>query len=138
MSDYITYNHSVCNINYHFVWVTKYRKNVLYFDDELKHIFQEICNKYKWMIKAIEIMPDHIHIFITTPPFDAPSKIAKLLKGISARKLFINHPELKRSLWGGHLWSASYYCGTAGKVSGDVIRQYIENQKTRSGVSSAD
>lgn len=131
MSDYITYNHSVCNINYHFVWVTKYRKKVLYFDNDLKRIFREICDKYKWVIKALEIMPDHIHIFITTPPFDAPSKIAKILKGISARKLFTNHPELRKQLWQGHLWSASYYCGTAGKVSAETIKKYIKNQKTQ-------
>ena len=120
------------------MWVIKYRKNVLHFNDELKQIFQEICDKYKWIIKAIEIMPDHVHIVITTPPFDTPSKIAKLLKGISARKIFINHPELKQSLWGGHLWSPSYYCGTAGSVSSDTIRQYIKNQKMRGGVSSTE
>ncbi len=129
MTEYVTYNKSICNINYHFVWVTKYRKPVLTFPDDLKAILQSICDQYKWSIKSVEVMPDHVHLFITTPPFDAPSKIAKILKGGSARELFRIHPEIKRSLWGGHLWSPSYYCGTAGTVTAETVRRYIENQR---------
>jgi len=112
LPEYITYSHSVCNINYHFVWCTKYRKPVLNHEKDIIEIFKEICLKYSWIIEAIEVMPDHVHIFIATPPFDAPSKIAKLLKGISARKIFKMFPFLRKELWEGHLWSPSYYCGT--------------------------
>ena len=77
--------------------------------------------------------------FITTPPFDAPSKIAKIIKGSSARKIFQIHPDLRKELWGGHLWSPSYYCGTAGMVSAEIIKKYIEAQTPKKqGVSSTD
>ena len=131
MSEIITYNGSVCNINYHFVWCTKYRKAVLIFPDDVKKIITDICTQYRWIIRALEVMEDQIHLFITTPPFDAPSKIAKIVKGASARQLFLLHPKLKKDLWGGHLWSPSYYCGTAGMVSAEIIKQYIADQKTK-------
>jgi putative transposase len=76
-------------------------------------------------------MSDHIHLFIATPPFDAPSKIAKLLKGLSARKIFLLYPSLRKELWEGHLWSPSYYCGTAGTVSSATIKKYITSQRTQ-------
>jgi putative transposase len=94
-------------------------------------IFEEICQQYGWTIKALEVMPDHVHLFITTPPFDAPSKMAKLLKGISARKIFQLFPDLREELWEGHLWSPSYYCGTAGTVSAATIQQYIDSQRLK-------
>ena len=131
MSEIITYNGSVCNINYHFVWCTKYRKAVLTFPNDVKTILTDICTKYAWIIRAVEVIEDHIHLFITTPPFDAPSKIAKIVKGSSARQLFLMHPELKKELWGGHLWSPSYYGGTAGMVSAEIIKRYIEDQKKK-------
>nr|MDO8113402.1 IS200/IS605 family transposase [Candidatus Sigynarchaeota archaeon] len=138
MSDFITYNGSICNINYHFVWVTKYRKQVLTFPDDVKAILQAICDENGWTIRSVEVMPDHVHLFITTPPFIAPSVIAKIVKGSLARKIFIAHPEITSELWGGHLWSSSYYCGTAGTVTAETVRRYIENQRQRGGVSSHD
>ena len=137
MSELITCNGSVYNINYHFVWVTKYRKPVLTFSDAAKSILQDICTENGWTIKSLEVMPDHVHLFIAAPPFIAPSMIAKIMKGASARKIIVSHPEIKQLLWGGHLWSPSYYCGTAGTVTGETVRKYIENQRTR-GVSSPD
>jgi putative transposase len=138
MSEFITYNGSVCNINYHFVWVTKYRKPVLTFSDDVKSIINGICAENGWTVKTLEVMPDHVHLFITTPPFITPSVIAKIVKGTSARKIFVVHPEIAEELWGGHLWSPSYYCGTAGSVTAETVRRYIENQRQRSGVSSPE
>lgn len=128
MSEIITYNGSVCNINYHFVWCTKYRQPVLTFPEDIKTILTDICKQYAWIIRATEVMEDHIHLFITTPPFDAPSKIAKIIKGVSARQIFIKHPELKKNLLGRHLWNSLYYCGTTGIISDKIIKKYIANQ----------
>ena len=99
--------------------------------EDIKVILTEICEKYAWIIRAIEIMPDHVHLFITTPPFDAPSKIAKIIKGSSAWKIFQLYPDLRKELWGCHLWSPSYYCGIAGMVSAEIIKKYIEAQTTK-------
>ena len=89
MPDSITYNHSVCNINSHFVWCVKYRKPVLTHDKDIRKIFKEICQRYSWTIKAIEVIPDHVHVFITTTPFafDAPSKKLNFLKGYQHERI---------------------------------------------------
>jgi len=72
---------------------------------------------------------DHVHLFVSTHPKVAPSYIVKMVKGISARKLILKFPELKKKLRKGHLWNPSYYIETIGSISEDVIRKYIENQK---------
>ena len=74
----------------------------------------------------LEIQPDHIHLFVTIPPSQAVADAVKILKGSTARKLFVAFPALKDQLYGGHLWSPSYYVGTAGNVSAETIRHYIE------------
>ena len=78
---------------------------------------------------AIEIQPDHIHLFLTVPPAIAIATAIKILKGITARKLFLEFHQLKKELWGGHLWSPSYYVGTADNVSAETIRSYIERSE---------
>ena len=85
-----------------------------------------MCNENGWVILSLEIQPDHIHLFVSIPPSKAVSDAVKKLKGTTARKLFLQHPGLKKQLRDGHLWSPSYYVGTAGKVSAETIRQYIE------------
>lgn len=121
------------SIHYHFVWSTKYRYKALVFpvDETLKETIALLCGQHGYELLAVEIMPDHVHIFLSAPPRVAPAVIAKILKGSTARTLFTRHPELKQRLWGGHLWNPSYYVGTAGNVSGDTIRRYIESQKIR-------
>jgi len=80
----------------------------------------------------MEVMPDHIHVFISAPPFEAPTDIVKVLKGVTARRLFMEFPDLKKKLWKGSVWSPSYYVGTAGHVSAETIKRYIEEQKSNS------
>jgi putative transposase len=124
---------AVYNINYHFVWSTKYRRKILFppIDETLKGAITALCKKHAYELLALEIMPDHVHVFLSAPPKIAPAVIAKILKGSTTRQLFVKHPELKKKLWGGHLWNPSYYVGTAGQVSSDTISRYIEAQKNR-------
>ncbi len=125
---------AVYNINYHIVWCPKYRKQVLegkvkeFVEDQI----QTIAATKGWEVLELQVMPDHIHLFISAPPSDSPTGIVKVLKGVTALRLFKKHPELKGEYWGGHIWSPSYYVGTAGHVSAETIRKYIENQKTDS------
>lgn len=123
---------AVYEINYHLVWSTKYRKGVLVppIDAELKEILARSAEEHGYELLGLEGMPDHVHIFLSAPPAISPAVIAKVLKGTSARKLFMAFPHLKRKLWGGHLWNPSYYVGTAGHVSAETIKRYIEEQKT--------
>lgn len=113
---------------YHVVWCAKYRKSVLtgavatYVQEQI----QEICQRQEYQLLSLVIQPDHVHLFISFSPALSISMVVRVLKGILARKIFLEFPELKKQLWGGHLWSPSYYVGTAGNVSAETIRHYIE------------
>ena len=113
---------------YHVVWCPKYRKSILTgsIADESKRLIEGICLERNWSVLALEVQPDHIHLFVRLPPSPTVAYAVKILKGSTARKLFVRFPELKKQLWGGHLWSPSYYVGTAGNVSSETIQKYIE------------
>ena len=113
---------------YHVVWCPKYRHQILIgsIASAVDAMIDWICEEYKWPIITKEIQPDHIHLFLTIPPAISVASVIKILKGTTARKLFLQFPELKQKLWGGHLWSPSYYAGTAGNVSAETIKKYIE------------
>ena len=83
---------------YHIIWCPKFRYNVLQngVDTAIKRILYEICDKYNYSIKALEVMPDHIHIFVDCPQTVAPCDIARTLKSISAVELFKIYPQLKQ------------------------------------------
>ncbi len=123
---------------YHFVWSTKYRRKVLLGNiaEVAKAALLDICEKQGYEVRAIEVMPDHIHLFISIEPKVSLTVAAKSLKGGAARTIFTRHPEIRKRLWGGHLWNPSYFVGTAGDVSAAIIQQYIESQKE--GVIHAD
>ncbi len=118
----------VYHIAYHIAWIPKYRKSILVGEiaKRLESLIHEIAEKYGFKILALEVMPDHVHLFVSAHPKFAPATLVKLFKGITARKLFKEFPELKKKLWDGHLWTPSYYVGTAGNVSTETIRRYIE------------
>ena len=113
---------------YHAVWCPKYRKPVLIGNiaTETERLIREICIQRQWDILALEIQPDHIHLFVSLPPSISVAEVMKILKGSIARTLFVKFPELKQKLLGDHLWSPSYYVGTAGNVSSETIERYIE------------
>ena len=113
---------------YHVVWCPKYSRSVLTSTvaESLSALLSEVCEENNWKILNLEIQADHIHLFVSIPPSKSVSEAVKRLKGTTARKLFLKHPELKKQLWDGHLWSPSYYVGTAGNVSAETIRRYIE------------
>jgi putative transposase len=123
----------VYNANYHFVWSTKYRRKVLIdkIADDLKELHEKIAKDKGVTLVTQEVMPDHVHLFITMHPKFSPADIVKIFKGITAKKLFEMHPELKRKLWNGHLWNPSYYVGTCGDTTKEIIQKYIEMQKEK-------
>ena len=100
---------------------------------ELKRILAETCSVYGWLLQEIEVMPDHVHVFVQADHTTAPLQIAQTLKSISAVHLFHAFPKLKgRKFWGSGLWSRGTYYATVGHIAEEVIRKYIESQKTRS------
>lgn len=80
-----------------------------------------------WTIGALNIQPDHVHLFLSAPPSVAPSQMAHMLKGTTARQVFQYFPQIKKQLWGGAFWSRSYYVGSVGDMSRDVVLKYIES-----------
>lgn len=124
----------VYNINYHMVWSTKYRRKVLNskIETRLKELFQEIADEKEFIVHLAEVgEQDHIHVFVSAHPKISISYIAKMLKGISGRKLLREFPEIKEKLWKGELWNPSFYVETVGSTSEENIRRYIENQSKK-------
>ncbi len=121
----------VYNVNYHFVWSVNYRRKVLVGDvaETLADLHVSIAQDKGFVLNTQEVMPDHVHLFVTAHPKFAPATIVKIVKGITGKKLFEQYPDLRKQLWNGHLWNPSYYVGTCGDTTKDVIREYIETQK---------
>ena len=112
---------------YHFIWIPKRRKKILVgkIKDKLIEIIKHKINKLGCEIVSLEVMPDHVHLFINANPKLSPNYIIGQIKGLSSRVLRIEFPEL---LSLPSLWTRSYWVSTAGNVSQAVIRKYIEAQ----------
>lgn len=123
---------NVYMLQYHLVWCTKYRKPVLCGSAEqtCKALIEESASECGVDIDAMEVMPDHIHVLVSTSPQAFIPDVVKILKGNTARRMFIRYPELKQQLYGGHLWNPSYCVMTVSDRTSEKIKAYIENQKT--------
>jgi putative transposase len=122
---------NVYDFNFHLVWVTKYRKPVFTTEEKataLKNILLDIADRNHVEVSHLEVMPDHVHMMISFAPKFTPSSIVKAFKGGSAKRWFIKYPETKSQLWGGHLWSSSFFMSTLGNVSKEIVSQYIDSQ----------
>ena len=130
----VTYGRGyVYSIKYHIVWCTKYRHKVLVdeIDEKLKEIIMGIAADNNFTIEEMETDLDHIHLLISCSPQHYIPNIIKALKGVSARLLFKEFPELKDKLWGGHLWNPSYFVATVSENIEEQIREYIQSQKQK-------
>ena len=123
----------VYSLQYHIVWCTKYRKQIFAggIDCEVKDYLLRTATDLQMQVEAMEVMPDHIHLLVSCKPQICLSDAIKVLKGNTARWLFLAHPEIKQQLWGGHLWNPSYFVVTVSDRSHDQIVRYINEQKAR-------
>jgi putative transposase len=123
---------AVYNLYYHLVWCPKYRRTVLVgaVEARLKELLAEKAATMDVWVEALEVMPDHVHLFVSAPPTDAPQHLANQFKGYTSRMLRQEYPHLRSRL--PRLWSRSYSVGSAGQVSEETIKRYIANQKERS------
>ncbi len=123
----------VYSLQYHLVWCVKYRRKVLVNEVEksLKEIIIELCKDHEIVIEEMETDKDHIHMLISLKPQHFIPSVVKTLKGQSARRLFKLHPEIKKILWGGHLWNPSYFIATISEKTEVQVRRYIQNQKQK-------
>lgn len=124
---------NVYDCHFHLVWVTKYRKSIFDTEEkqnELKTLLKSFANKNGSEIEAVEVIPNHVHRIISMPPKLAPSSIVKSFKGAAAREWFKLHPEDKKKLYKGHLWSPSFFMRTVGVISKEIVMDYVRNQHT--------
>jgi putative transposase len=123
--------HAVYDLKYHLVWILKYRKHILdkEVSDYIKTIFNKIAEEYEFRIDVMEVMEDHVHVFVEVPPRYSPAQVVQVMKSISAREVFRKFPDLRKHLWAGELWNDGYFVRSVGdKVTADIIRKYIEYQ----------
>lgn len=123
----------VYSLRYHIVWTTKYRKSIFIgeIESDIKNYLLETLKSLDMIPIAMEIMPDHVHLLVDCKPQLRLSDAIKILKGNTARWLFLKYPEIKKQLWGDHLWNPSYFVATVSDRTLDQVEQYIANQKTR-------
>lgn len=130
MSDGYTHKAGIVYKNqFHIIFCPKYRRKVLVdgVDTRLKEILYEEASDMNVEIKALEVMPDHVHLFIEFDPRMNLHKVIKTLKGVSSHKLREEFPYLKSRI--PSLWTRSYFSSTVGHVSEETVQQYIESQK---------
>ena len=131
MSEYIHKSHNVSVLLYHYVCPAKYRKIIFDegVDKTLRNTCEEIEKRYEIRFLEIGTDKDHVHFLVQSVPMNSPKKIIQIIKSITAREIFKKHPEVKRKLWGGEIWTDGYFVNTVSQYGNeDTIANYIRKQ----------
>ena len=130
MENYRSSSHSVYDLKYHIVWITKYRKPVLRADiaERVRDLIRELCKANEVEIIKGHVSRDHVHLFVSAPPHLSVSKLVQYLKGKTSRKIMMEFKSLNRQFWGRHIWARGYFVASSGNVTDEVIIKYIEEQ----------
>ena len=125
-TDYRYGSHTVFNIEYHFVWVTKYRYKILHGDIalRLRELIRQTCDAFEIRIISGVVSKDHVHISVSAAPVMAPGGIMRRIRGRTSVKLFGEFPHLKKRYRGRHFRGRGYFCATSGQVTDDMIKNY--------------
>ena len=123
-------SHSVYDLKYHLVWITKYRKPVLRGEigRRLRELVRQTCASQDVYIVKGHIAPDNVHLLVSVPPKVSVSELMQRKKGRSSRKMLQEYGELNRQFWGRHFWARGYFAASSGNVTDEIIKQYIESQ----------
>src|ERR1700740_1631618 len=121
---------SLYSLKYHLVWCPKYPKRILIdaLEKRLRQLLYQRAKEIKAQIHTLEIMPDHVHMFVESAPTMAPARLAAQFKGFTSHHLREEFPWLKSYL--PSLWSRSYYIGSLGAVSQATVKRFIAEQKS--------
>ena len=130
MENYRKTTHSVYDLKYHLVWITRYRKPVFFGDVaiRLRELIREICKSLDIEIIKGHVSKDHVHLFVSVPPQLSISKVVGRIKGKTSRRLLSEYRRLSKEFWGRHLWGRGYFAASSGNVTDEVIMQYIATQ----------
>lgn len=123
--------HAIYNCSYHLIWCTKYRRRVLtdQIQNRLKQLLITKATEHGWTLGQMEIMEDHVHLFVKVGPTDCPAFVVSQFKGISSFSLRKEFAELRTKL--PTLWTRSYYAESIGHISEETIKKYIADQKNK-------
>ena len=127
---YHSNNNIVYSCKYHVVWCPKYRRKVLVngVDTRLKELIKETCHEIHVDLLEMEIMPDHVHLLLEVDPQYGIHKTVKAIKGKTSRVLRQEYRHLTTKI--PTLWTNSYFVSTVGGAPLEIVKQYIESQKT--------
>ena len=130
MENYRKSSHTVYDIKYHLVWITKYRKPALRGEiaERIRDLIREICKANDIEILKGHVSREHVHIFVSVPPHMSVSELMKSIKGKASRKMLMEYKTLSKAFWGRHLWARGYFAASSGNVTDEVIMKYIEEQ----------
>jgi putative transposase len=130
MKNYRKTSHSVYDLKFHLVWITKYRKPVLFGNvaTRLRDLVREICKSMEVEILKGHVSKDHGHLLVSVPPYISVSELVKRVKGKTSRKLLSENRNLMKQFWGRHLWARGYFAASSGNVTDEVIMEYIAMQ----------
>jgi len=118
------------DIQYHFVWIPKYRKRILNgkIGKRVKELIYEYTEINQFEVLELSIQEDHIHLLLSAKPRYSPAEIMRLIKGGSSRILRKELSEIKEFLWGDSFWADGYFVSTHSTVTEDIIKKYIKEQ----------
>lgn len=125
-------DHTTYILKYHIVWITKYRRKKFFEKHQIRcrEILAALCLEYEWLIEALDVSPDHTHLYVATEPQDRPSDVVATLKAKSASILRQEFPELRAGK--GRIWGRGYFISSVNdKTTSHIIIKYIRNQKSR-------
>lgn len=120
--------HTIWACDYHIIWCTKYRKQVLtsVIQKRLKEIIMEKQQDYNYQVTALEIMPEHVHLLASIHPKYSVTEIVGKIKGYSSMILRGEFYGLKRIR---ALWTSSKFVASSGGVTLEALKEYVEGQK---------
>ena len=130
--EFRTERHVVYQLHVHLVFVPRYRRKVFDADalERLRIVFGAVCGDFEAELTQFNGEPDQVHLLVNYPPKVAVARLVNSLKGVSARRLRQERPDISRRYWRGGLWSASYFAASCGGAPISILRQYIESQRT--------
>ena len=140
MKQYRKASHSVYDLKYHIVWITKYRKPVLRREigTRVRELVRMIYASLEVEIVKGNISRDHVHLLVSVPPTLAVSRLVQRMKGLTSRRLLEENKGLNKAYWGRHLWGRGYFAASTGNVSEEMIAAYIEKQQDLERAQDAD
>jgi putative transposase len=140
MKQYRSASHSVYDLKYHIVWITKYRKPVSNREmgPKVRDLLRMICASLDVEIVKENVSRDHVDMLVSVPPTLSVSKLVQRMKGLTSRRLLQENRGLNKAFWGRHLWGRGYSVASVGNVSEAMIAAYIENQQAMERTADAD